>query len=127
LFGVLAAMRRRRPVPLVILLEDLHWADDESLAMLSWLIHESLPILIVGTYRADEAPYLPEHLPDARRMKLNCLPESAVAELSQLMLGSQGARPEVMAYLQRETEGNVFFLVEAARALAHGEPIDVVG
>src|SRR5260221_14613941 len=34
------------------------------------------------------------------------------------MLGSVGEQPELVELLQRETEGNVFFIVEMVRALA---------
>ncbi|HRF99207.1 MAG TPA: hypothetical protein PLZ51_28540, partial [Aggregatilineales bacterium] len=41
-----------------------------------------------------------------------------IAELSQAMLGEVGTKEQVVHLLQRETEGNVFFLIEVVRALA---------
>jgi hypothetical protein len=38
--------------------------------------------------------------------------------LSESMIGTSGRRPELIALLQRETEGNIFFVVEMLRALA---------
>jgi hypothetical protein len=43
--------------PLVVLLDDLHWADSSSLRLLAFLAHEirESPMLIVGTYRPEDA------------------------------------------------------------------------
>src|SRR5258708_32955809 len=41
-----------------------------------------------------------------------------MADLSTSMLGQSGHFPEMIDFLQRETEGNVFFAVEIVRALA---------
>src|SRR5262245_41582980 len=42
--------------PLVLVLEDLHWADNASLDLLRYLAHglESMPLLLVATYRGEE-------------------------------------------------------------------------
>jgi DNA-binding CsgD family transcriptional regulator/tetratricopeptide (TPR) repeat protein len=44
------------PWPMMVMLEDLHWADDLTLEVLGRLSRraQSLPILLVGTYRSDE-------------------------------------------------------------------------
>src|SRR4030095_1695152 len=81
-------------------------------------IVDQLPLLIIGTYRDDERPELPSKLPGMNVLRLERLDEIAIAELSAAMLGEQGKQPEVVDLLQRETEGNVFFLVEVVRALA---------
>jgi DNA-binding CsgD family transcriptional regulator len=41
------------PKPTLLLLDDLHWADEDSLALLSYLCHRigSLPIAVIGTLR----------------------------------------------------------------------------
>ncbi len=51
--------------PMLLILEDLHWADSESLSILARLSAQvsDLPLLIVGTYRDDEIPSLPTQLP----------------------------------------------------------------
>jgi predicted ATPase len=51
-------------------------------------------------------------------IKLQRLTEAEITELSGSILGEAGRRTEVLALLQRETEGNAFFLVEVVRALA---------
>lgn len=109
---------QRRPV--VVVLEDLHWADSISLRLLRWLVQPlaSLPVLILGTYRNDEAPDLPAEIPGAQLLILKRLSRDSVAELSLSMLGPQRHLPELVDVLMRETEGIPFFLVEAVRALA---------
>ncbi len=105
--------------PLVVILEDLHWAD-ESLQVFGRLINlvAKQPLLIIGSYRDDERPDLPSKLPQMNFLKLERLTEDGIADLSEAMLGESGRQPDVVELLQRETEGNVFFLVEVVRALA---------
>ncbi|MBN1286002.1 MAG: tetratricopeptide repeat protein [Anaerolineae bacterium] len=115
--------------PVVLLLEDLQWAVEslEPLKQLQrWQRHaieagEPAPLLIVGSYRDDERPGLPEAIsadaPPAL-IRLERLSPAAIAELSESMLGEAGRKPQVLDLLQRETEGNVFFLVEVVRVMA---------
>src|SRR5260221_345447 len=109
----------RQTQPTVVILEDLHWAN-ESLDILARLSRnlQGVPLLVIGTYRDDERPDLPKLLPKTKVLKLNRLPAQSIAELSESMLGAGGREPEVVDLLMRETEGNVFFLGEVARALA---------
>lgn len=105
--------------PLVLLLEDIHWAFDslEILASLSRIIKDT-PLLVIGTYRTEDFPDLPDKLPNMEKMLLQRFSPEAIAALSISMLGASGAQPQILDLLQDETEGNVFFLVETVRALA---------
>lgn len=107
------------PQPILLLLEDLQWAD-ESLSVLERLLEitEDHPLMIVGTYRSDENPDLPNQLSDMTHVLLNRLSSEAIAEISGAMLGETGERPDVLQLLQNETEGNVYFLIEVIRVLA---------
>ncbi|GAB4162990.1 MAG: hypothetical protein Fur005_22100 [Roseiflexaceae bacterium] len=109
----------RQQHPMVLLLEDLHWSS-ESLLPLQRLQEriERLPVVIIATYRHDEAPQLPEQIPHNTLLMLPRLSANETALLSQAMLGAIGSQPELVELLQRETEGNSFFLVEVVRALA---------
>ena len=120
LLKVLEAMLQDQKHPVVIFLEDLHWASSESLVLLYQLaqLAQNLPLLIIASYRDDERPDLPSLLPDIPMLKLNRLTEEMIGELSEAMLGEVGRQPQVLNLLQRETEGNVFFLIEVVRALA---------
>ncbi|NWG18609.1 MAG: tetratricopeptide repeat protein [Chloroflexi bacterium] len=119
IIAVIEEVFRRQKQPLVVMLEDLHWAD-ESLDVLARLalIVADLPVLLIGSYRDDERPDLPARLPHMNRLKLERLSNTGIAELSAAMLGDAGRQPQVLDLLQRETEGNVFFLVEVVRVLA---------
>jgi tetratricopeptide (TPR) repeat protein len=75
-------------------------------------------VLLVGTYRDDDP--LPEYgkLAPTPFLSLQRLTKEHIAELSVSMLGRAGSDPHLVSLLQRETEGNAFFLVEAVRTLA---------
>lgn len=106
--------------PLVLLLEDLHWAEPASLALLKRLLSDVArhSLLIIGSYRQDERPTLRDELPGAQLLSLNRFSGNELSLLSSSMLGEVGRRTEVVTLLERETEGNAFFAVEVLRALA---------
>ncbi len=127
LFTTVTDLLRRSAMrhPLLLLLEDLHWADEQSLALLQWLnralfehADNECALLIVATYRRGETPTLPERFVGIDPIHLPRLVGEQIAQLSVAMLGKEGARPRVIDFLQRETEGNTFFVVEILRALA---------
>lgn len=125
LFQALASLLRRVAAaqPLLLVLDDLHWADLPSLRMLEFLAHElrELPIVVVGTFREVEVRRsvavadIIDRL--ARRGRRLSLAGFTVEEVSRFVEGTAGQRvPEAMAQrLRRETEGNPFFLDEIAR------------
>lgn len=114
------ALFLRQRKPLLVLLEDLQWAESESLELLDRLggTVESVPVLIVGNYREEEATKALRQLKVHHSIRLERLGEEQIAQLCESMLGGAGRRPGLAAYLHKQTEGNVFFLVEVVRALA---------
>ena len=107
--------------PILIILEDLHWAGDESLQLLYEMptIIDSIPsIMVLASFRDDERVSLIEALPKVPLLKLHRLNTAKIAELSQAMLGDVGSQEHIVRLLERETEGNVYFLIEVVRALA---------
>jgi tetratricopeptide (TPR) repeat protein len=120
LLAVIEAILKRQTQPLVFILEDLHWSGNETLAVLSHLsrLVTTWPILILGSYRSDERPELPRQLPQVQVLTLSRLSPESIAHLSEAMLGQAGRQPHIINLLERETEGNVFFLIEVVRALA---------
>lgn len=105
--------------PTLILLEDLHWSVD-SLDPLIQLSNRlaNLPVCIVGTYRTDEQLDLSETLPDATELRLPRLNRDEIEALSVSMVGDAAQQTGVIDLVERETEGNTFFIVEVMRALA---------
>ncbi len=129
-YATVADILRRQPGPLLLILEDLHWASDDSLELLRVLLRRAsgTRLVIIGSYRDDETPALPNTLPEMQVMKLARLRAEHIEALSVSMLGENGAHPGVVDLLQRETEGNVFFLVEVVRALAEeAGTLDAIG
>ncbi len=117
---IFSALFRRQRQPVLLLLEDLHWARPESLALLAELSAAAphLPLLILGAYRDDETPDLPARLGGLPVLKIGRLIDTEISQLCLAMLGEAGYSPALLAYLQKESEGNAFFLVELVRALA---------
>jgi len=117
---VIESMLRRQQGPLVILLEDLQWAKGDSLDLLQRLVGStsSLPLLVVASARDDEPLPCRDALATMRSLPIARLPGPVIAELARAMVGEQAARPDLIDLLERETEGNAFFLVEMVRALA---------
>jgi serine/threonine protein kinase/tetratricopeptide (TPR) repeat protein len=119
LLETITSVFQRQQQPIFLLLEDLQWATEslEIIRLLNGIVGE-LPLLMVGSYRHDERPTLPEELPGIQTLHLERLKAQEIADLSVSMLGEVGRQPDVVKLLQQETEGNVFFLVEVVRALA---------
>ena len=129
--GVLvAALGRalRGDPPDIVVLEDLHWADEATLDVLRLLGRriESLPALVLATYRDDEIDrahplrIVLGELPggSAPRIALAPLSAQAVAQLA----GSIGVDRDE---LHRRTAGNPFFVTEVLAAADAGIPATV--
>ena len=108
---------RRQETPLLIILEDLHWADD-TYDLIEPLIglEAQYPIVVIGTYRSDEAPRLPERLPGMQTVHLARLAADEVQTLAEYMLAD--TTPTLIQFLLNQTEGNAFFIVDLLRTLA---------
>jgi eukaryotic-like serine/threonine-protein kinase len=119
LFLTILTLFQNQQRPVLLILEDLHWAN-ENLNPLRTLADRvgEMPLLIIGSYRDDEKPDLPERFPAAHVLKLKRFDEEAVSALTVSILGEVGEQKNVVDLLQRETEGNAFFLVEVIRTLA---------
>ncbi|KXK14968.1 MAG: serine/threonine protein kinase [Chloroflexi bacterium OLB15] len=119
LISAVIELFRRQPQPIVLMLDDIQWAS-ESITVLRELSHavDRLNLLIVATYRDDEARHLPEKLPELQLLALERLTNEAISDLSQSILGNIGARRDVIDLLRHETEGNALFVVEVLRTLA---------
>jgi eukaryotic-like serine/threonine-protein kinase len=127
---LVAAARDR---PMVLVLDDLHWADEPSLLLLKYAAAEvaSSGLLIVGTYRDVE---LGRHHPLARvlselrrergdRIPLRGLSTEDVARYIEMTSGSPPA-PGLAEAVHRQTDGNPFFVGEVVRLLASEGRLD---
>lgn len=117
LLATLHSLFQNQQQPIVLLLEDLHWAGEESLTIIRYLQQNigNLPLLIMGSYRDDGLFSLPD---EGHTITLQRLNEQEVADLSAAMLGESAHKTEIRNLLYQQTEGNAFFLVEVIRSLA---------
>jgi predicted ATPase len=91
-------VRAGRAQPLLLVLDDLHWADDSTMLLVQHIaqqLHE-MPVLIVGTYRdveLDVARPLARALEEllrqrlAHRISLRRLPEDGVSAMLRALSG----------------------------------------
>ncbi len=105
--------------PVLLIVEDLHWSTD-SIRLLQQIsvLSDEMPLMIVGTYRDDETPYLIGKFQTANHIELGRLTRHDITKASQSMLGEVGTRKQVVDLLETQSEGNAFFLIEIIRALA---------
>lgn len=123
-----------RRQPLLLVFDDLQWADKPSLVLLQFLARElrEAHILVVGTYRdvaLDQQHPLTHTLgelvrePGQQRLFLQGLSQDEVACFMTLTTGVAPQRAAVTSIYQ-QTEGNPFFLTEVMQLLVmNGEPM----
>jgi DNA-binding SARP family transcriptional activator/predicted ATPase len=112
--------------PLLLLIDDLQWCDQETIEWLHFLLRfdPQARLLVVGTIRADEAP--PQHplralllalrsTVDVTELTLQPLDAAETAKLAAHVTGRE-LDVESTMWLYRETEGNPLFVVETMRA-----------
>jgi hypothetical protein len=114
--------------PLVVILDDLHWADEPSLLMLRFIARQIADsgLVLVGTYRDVE---LGRHHPLAetlsqlagiehtRRVALRGLDADGVGRYIEMTAGSEPP-PGLAEAVRDQTAGNPFFVAEVVRLMA---------
>ena len=129
LFDAIASFLRRagRSRPLVLVLDDLNWADEGSLRLLEFVTRElaDAPVLLVGTYRDiglsrghPLARTLGE-LSRERRFERVLLRGLADEDVERFVESACGFRPDqsLVRAIHDQTEGNPFFVGEVVRLL----------
>lgn len=95
---------------LVLVLEDLHWSDSSTQALLAYLVRTGLPrgALVIGTYRDDEPPGASSstwpaelELLGARRIRLDCLDQDTAGAVVRSLLGPDVADTRVASVVER--------------------------
>jgi len=109
LLGTLAARQ-----PIILVTEDVQWADADSHAALRAVLESRPPLLFICTVRTrdDEAPALPEWLEELPRMGLGGLaPAHGEALAASLLDGDANVdRRAVAGAIARDTEGLPIFI-----------------
>ena len=118
-------LREAQVQPTIVVFEDLHWTDSESLAFIDSLI-ESLPkapILLLLNFRPEfqdrwsaKSYY--------SRVRIDPLQAKGSEELLQDKLGADASLRALKQLLIERTEGNPFFLEESARTLIESGALD---
>jgi DNA-binding SARP family transcriptional activator len=109
--------------PVLLVLEDLQWADASTLDLVAFLAHAAAGrrILLVGTYRSEEVhPGDPVRRLDAETLVLEPLPPADIDAL--LVARSQTPLPTALRRdIAARSEGNPLFARELLAASARGE------
>ena len=129
--------RTARLSPQLLILEDLHWADESTLALFMHLARRvaQLPAVIIGTYRSgylDTNPTLVRTLEELIRMgvrpqKLSGLSKDAVGQMLH-GLSRREAPESLLSLIFEESQGYPFFVEEVYRHLSEeGKIFDAAG
>jgi DNA-binding SARP family transcriptional activator len=121
-----------RDAPVVVIIEDLHWADEMTLRLFAFVGRRlaDRPVLLVGTVReGDETPNLQRvtaevaALPHAVTVALTALSADATAALVRALARAGRGDAGLTALTARAwalSGGNPFVIVETVRALRDG-------
>jgi DNA-binding winged helix-turn-helix (wHTH) protein/tetratricopeptide (TPR) repeat protein len=116
-------------VPLVLLLEDLHWSDPSTLDLISYLARRRAParLLLIGTYRPVEVALTQHPLKAVKQelhlhalcheLPLEFLTESSVREYLDRRFSPNTFDPALARLIHARTAGNPLFMVTAAEFL----------
>ncbi|MFN7976159.1 MAG: tetratricopeptide repeat protein, partial [Acidobacteriota bacterium] len=112
--------------PIVLVVDDLQWADDLTLGLFAHLgqgdLLSGMGVLVVGAYRTEEAPQgLPSLAAAAHHLSLGRLKDDAIVAIVSEMLAMTPPPDALVRKLARHAEGNPFFVAEYLRtALGEG-------
>jgi AAA ATPase domain len=129
----LVAVSQRRPV--VVILDDLHWADTASLRLLEFAARHTWfeRLLLVGTYRDAEVeaaghPVRPLMMPLVAKATTVTLTGLDRDEVGALIARTSGGEPaaELVDEVHRRTGGNPFFVEQTARLWHSGGSLSTV-
>ena len=112
-------LRESQVQPLLLLVEDLHWIDAETQALLDALV-ESLPtarLLLLVNYRP-EYQHRWGSKTYYRQLRIDPLPAESADDLLTSLLGTGPSLDALKRTLIERTEGNPLFLEESVRTLA---------
>ena len=128
---LLAAVAGGSPSGVGLVVEDVHWADGETLDFLTFLVRAGRrgPVRVVATCRGDEAP-LAAHVAGwlarvrghagTEEIRLGPLSRAEVAGQAAALAGGP-VSPQVSDYLYARAEGNAFFTEQLVAAALAGQ------
>ena len=115
--------------PLVVVLEDMHWADTATIDLLEYLARKlERPHTMVVTIRRPQGTGLPRSVTrKATHITVNPLGGDASEELLESVLGAGGAATQVAELALAKAEGNPFFLEDVMVSLIEDEILVLEG
>ncbi len=119
LASVIINIFKKQRTPIVLLIDNLHLAQ-ESLLPLKMICKKigDLKLLVIGTYRSDDHTYFYGKLPEMTPLEIKRFSQQEVEEVAVSIVGEVGKRHGIAEFLYAHTEGNAFFVIEALRSLA---------
>lgn len=108
--------RLRARLPVLLVVEDLHWIDPSTLELLSMLIEGDRlgRVLLVGTYRTEFDPPWPEDA-SSHTIELRRLAEHEVRQIVHRITGGRPLPPEVLSRVLLRTDGIPLYVEEVVR------------
>jgi tetratricopeptide (TPR) repeat protein len=115
------ARARSAQQPQIILIEDMHWADDTTIELIDWLL--GCPDMRLGIFafaRPEIATRLPQLWERRNVTRLTLSPLSPLAADRLVVAALPNAEPSMRANIVRRAGGNALFLEELVRCAAEG-------
>jgi DNA-binding winged helix-turn-helix (wHTH) protein/predicted ATPase len=124
-----------KELPLVLVLEDLHWSDYSTLDLISYLAtqRQATRLMLIGTYRTSELIVSGHPLQAVKRelmakkqceeLPLECLSEDGVAEYLSVRFSPNRFPVDLAGLIHERTEGNPLFMTNAVDYLVTEELI----
>lgn len=132
IIGVLKRLAEKKKI--IIVLEDVHWMDSTSLALLNnILLHdENNNIMVIGTCRNGYDRKLDKYM--SQLMKYNKLEKIEISrftmeetrDLIEMVLSGETVTSEIMDKIYYETEGNTFFIIEFLNSIREKRDINIM-
>jgi class 3 adenylate cyclase/tetratricopeptide (TPR) repeat protein len=109
-------------IPHLLIMEDAHWLDSASWALLRLVSRDVPSVLIVTALRPVQEPVQPDlarmlAAPNVQTLSLESLPAREIETLICHRLGVASLPPEVSRFIRERAEGHPFFSEELAYAL----------
>ena len=134
--GAVAIKALAERAPLAVLIDDLQWADDDSLRLVRYVVRAAAtsPIFLMGAIRPEELAFVTEavnlladmeRLGLVRRLKLNRFAQGETKELLEQVLGAK-VNPASAAAMHAQAEGVPFIVEEMAQAYRDGGMIQQI-
>src|SRR5690242_18731078 len=107
-----------RREPILLLIEDVQWADDTSLELLHLIVERvrQLPVLAFVTFRTEfEPPW--SALAHVRRLVLSRLDRECVESITRHVVSGRTLPADIMKQIVAKTDGNPLFVEELTKAV----------